>query len=124
MEFSINGNILECVSDSGATYKISKEYCTCVGFGFRRTCKHFKEAWVSGWMRKLTESIKANFSPLSSPYIREKRREALALYLKKNKIKFTDIILDKFEPIITQTTDPKSFLSSVRKELIGNGSQR
>jgi len=111
---------IEVHSSSGNTYRITKNSCNCKGFSFRRNCRHFQEAINNKALDRLaelqekvrSESISSSFT---SPLIVACRKRAIIAYLNKLRIPFQYNLIDKLEKVLTQTMNPTSFLSYVKK---------
>lgn len=99
-------------SESGNEYAITKTSCSCKGFGFHKTCSHFKEATQEGLLNLIVEiPTEAHF--FKSPVVVKARKEALRQYLKKHDVPFTDQLIDKIEPRITIKMKPEELLAMV-----------
>jgi len=110
MKFTLKKDgTLDCLSDSGSVYEVSLNKCSCLGYSYRGTCKHFQSAQADGWLEKL-KIAQAQFSLEKSPYIVEARKEAIKQYLIKNKIKAVKSLVDMLERKVTQKMSPKQFL--------------
>jgi hypothetical protein len=108
---SENG-VIKCYSDSGSVYEITKGKCTCKGYAFRGTCKHYVSAQADGWLDKLTISLsKPSFQSFRSPMIIQMRKNAISEFLKKNSIKPNAKIIDFLEKKVTMSMKPKQFLT-------------
>ena len=93
-------------SKSGHTYSIRKNFCSCKGFGFHRTCRHYKEAEQQGLIQLLTDK-KRTVNITLSQHIKSMRQDALRHFLKKRGIKFTEKQILSIEPKISQKTRPE-----------------
>jgi hypothetical protein len=93
-----------CHSDSGNSYRVTDKSCGCKGFQFRRYCKHMTEAKEKGILDKMKIQRFPNQVLLRSPYIIRERKKAIIYWFTKNKIKFTDSMVDKIEAIMTVNT--------------------
>lgn len=102
-------------SDSGSTYKLTPKTCNCVGFGFRKTCSHLKEAEERGLLKLMERKNKGRFPSLRSPMIVANRKDAIRQYLTKHKIKFTETLVNKVEPLLTYEMSITQFLKIIKK---------
>lgn len=115
--FKIDGTIVVCTSSSGKVYNITKDNCSCAGFGFRRNCRHFAEAKKLGLFEKIEKAKKSTMN-FRSPYLIEKRKKAAKIFIEKNGLEAPQSIINAIEPHITITMKPKKFLEIVRNLLV------
>lgn len=119
-QYRLNGSTLDCYSSSGKVYHLTVSTCTCVGFSYRRTCRHFKNAWTEGYMTKLKKSIQKNSSSgkLNSPFITEGRKESLRQFFAKNNVKVDEQVIERLEPKLTRTGPALDKLIKAAKTLM------
>lgn len=108
-----------CLSDSGSNYRITENTCNCLGFQYRKTCRHFKEAKQKGLLEKLrlATAIKTNANPhfhLRSPFIISSRKKAIAEWFQKHKMGYTQVIVDKIEKIMAIETPMEYCLERIK----------
>ena len=117
MEFELKINYVECRSDSGSLYKLTKWGCNCKGYSFRRDCRHMREVLAQDLFTKLEaqRSESTSFSFLSSPFIQASRLRAIRLGLKKYKVKYTEDLVKRLNLIMRADTKLKTFLTLARK---------
>jgi len=101
MKFEICDSVLKCFADSGNTYVLTDFSCSCKGFAFRRTCKHFRMAKEKGLLEKLAKQPKPKFRINRNPFIIQSRIKALTEFLKKNGIEPTKKRVMSIEPKLT-----------------------
>ncbi len=113
--YKIDGSIVVCHSKSGKTYHLTKSLCDCMGFSFHRTCRHYEEAKALGLFAKLATKV-AKQTPFNfkTPYIVEARKRAVAWFLGKHGIKYTQAKIDRLEPLVAIDMDVKKFLAMAK----------
>lgn len=109
-DFKILNDQILVHSKSGHTYSIRKNFCSCKGFGFHRTCRHYQEAEKQGLIQLLTEKHRTANITLSQ-HAKLMRQDALRYFLNKRGIKFTDQQIITIEPKITQKTKPEDVIN-------------
>jgi len=108
--FIVEDGHLSIESFSGSNYIITKTTCSCKGFGFRRTCSHFKEATENGLITLLQQqqsTIKLTLSPTAI----KMRKDALKKLLTKHNITFTENMINTIEPQLTISTKPEDVIA-------------
>jgi len=116
MRFELDRRRVKCFSDSGVTYYITKDSCNCVGFGFRRRCRHFSEALREGWIAKLkSQTVHVSFR---SSAIVESRKKAIRIFLEKRHASYTEETICSIEKILTQSTTSEIVLRLARNETL------
>jgi len=114
--FEIDGNIIVCHSASGKTYHLTRDTCDCMAFGFRRSCRHRDEAKEAGLFEKLAKVVqKPKGFIFRTPHIIEMRKNAVVQFLRKHKVRFTQALIDKLEPMLTMNMDVKKFLATAKR---------
>ena len=104
---NLKQNRIEVHSSSGNVYFVNKNYCSCKGFSFRRTCRHLKQIEELGLMNKLTKHTVKSIRV--SPKFIESRKKAIKIYLKKYNITFDNQLIDFLEKHLTVNTEPEKF---------------
>jgi len=115
--YKIDGNVVVCTSSSGKEYNLTSQECSCAGFGFRRTCRHHKEAKVLGLFKQLEEKQKELGIKTYSPQMIIERKKAIAQFMVKNGIEARQSIVNAIEPYVNPKMTPEKFLTIVRKLL-------
>jgi hypothetical protein len=108
--FKIFDDFIIINSNSGNTYRLTKNTCSCKGFGFHRSCSHFKEATENGLIDLIGKNHPEAFDIRKNPTVIKARKQALKLFLEKNSIKTTQQLIEKIEPLITSKTTPLEVL--------------
>ena len=115
--YRIEGNVVVCISSSGKEYNLTSQECSCAGFGFRRTCRHHKEAKALGLFEKIEQQQKKLGIKTYGPKMVEARKKAIALYIEKQGLKAPQSLINAIEPYVKTTMAPEKFLQIVRKLL-------
>jgi hypothetical protein len=115
--FRIEGNIVICTSFSGKEYSLTSQECSCAGFGFRRTCRHHKEAKALGLFKQLEEKRKELGIKTFSPQMVVDRKKAIKLFIEKNGLEAPQSLVNAIEPYVKIDMTPERFLTIVRKLL-------
>lgn len=97
------------LSDSGNEYKITKNSCSCKGFGFKRHCSHFDEALKLGLL-EIIENIQ-NPNQLTSNHIKASRINAIKQFLSKQNIPQSDKLIEFLESKLTTKMTMKEFIN-------------
>jgi ribosomal protein L37E len=115
--YRIEGNVVVCISSSGKEYNLTSQECSCAGFGFRRTCRHYKEAKALGLFDKIEQQQKKLGLKTFSPQMIIERKKAIAQFMVKNGIESRQSIINAIEPYVNPKMTPEKFLTIVRKLL-------
>jgi len=110
-KFTLFPDYIKVESKSGNEYTITLERCTCRGFGFHKTCRHYEQAESAGLIEKLKAKEQEELHFKHSKSTIEIRKDAIRQYLTKNNASFTEPIIDKIESILTSSTTPQEVLS-------------
>lgn len=108
--FTLKTGYIECVSGSGHTYKITHDSCSCKGFGFRRTCRHYSQAKQKKLLDKLESQIDNEITLFKSVHLKKFRMDAIRQYLDKINIRYTPSNVIDIEKILTTKTTPKDIM--------------
>jgi len=105
-----------CSSESGNDYIVTDKSCSCKGFQFRRTCKHFKEVEKIGLLEKMKVNTSTSSCVLGvkSPFIIKMRKEAIEEWFRKHNRKFTKAMINKIEKIMTIETPMEECIRRIR----------
>lgn len=116
MEFELKVNYVECRSDSGSLYKLTKWACNCKGYSFRRDCRHMREALAKDLFTQLEAQRSESTSLfLTSDYITNERLKSIRYGLKKYKIPFTENLILRLNKVMRADGDLKKFLTLARR---------
>ena len=116
--FKIDGNVVVCTNSKGKTYNLTKDHCSCAGFGFRRNCRHHTEAKKLGLFEKIEiEKLKNPQTNNRSPQIIEMRKKAIKIFIEKNGLEAPITLINVIEPHVTRTMKPEKFLEITKKLL-------
>jgi ribosomal protein L37E len=102
--FTLKQGYVECVSGSGHTYKVTHDSCSCKGFGFRRECRHYRQAKQKGLLNKLEVQIvkKASYKPsVFTGHMKKMRMDAIRTFLNKHNIRYKPTQVIDIEKILT-----------------------
>jgi hypothetical protein len=113
--YEISGTILLCHSKSGTTYKLTNQTCNCRGFGFRKTCRHYQNAYKLGWLKRLSESIAKQPRLSRTPHIIEARKKSIQFFLTKHNIRLSAKQIEAIEPSVRRNMTVDKFLSIVHR---------
>src|SRR4030066_1768272 len=108
--FTVKGTYVECLSSSSHIYKITHDSCSCKGFGFRKLCRHYRQAQSKGFLDNLEIEIAKTAKITSNPYIKKMRMEAIKAFLDKYTIRYTLLQVVDLEKILTVTTTKQEVL--------------
>ena len=109
--FFLKDGVVRYVSHSGGEYEISPMSCTCKGYSFRRTCRHFVAVMESGILTSTPVKHKVTAGRVfRSPTIVAARNEAIRLFLKKRGAPHSLSIIRLIERVLTPKTPPKKVL--------------
>jgi len=108
-KFEITGNSITVTSKSGNIYDISLDSCTCKGFGFHRTCRHFQQALDLGLIERLKYQPKHIDLSLSENAHRM-RKDAIRIYLSKHGLNPQESVIDYIESKMNISTTPQQVL--------------
>jgi len=116
--FEIDGNAVVCTSTSGKKYTITKNSCSCAGFGFRKNCRHFSEANKLGLIKKIEKkSIQNGTINNRGPQLIESRKKAIKSFIEKNGLEAPQSLINVVEPHVTSKMKPERFIEIVRRIL-------
>ncbi len=117
--FEIDGNVVVCTNVSGKKDTITKNSCSCAGFGFRKNCRHFTEAKSLGMLDKIENKATKNSTNKRSahPQLIEFRKKAIKAFIESNGLEAPQSLINVVEPYVTSTMKPKRFLEIVRRLL-------
>ncbi len=102
-QFEAFSDYIKCTSGkSGDEYTITIGHCTCHGFSFHKECRHYDEAEAKGLIDKLKSKKISSFNGVTvTDSARVLRKQALKEYFTKKSILFTDELINKIEPEIS-----------------------
>lgn len=110
-KFEFFSDYVKVTSKSGNDYTITIDHCTCRGFSFHKTCRHFEQAQALGLIEKLKTQIVDQHDLSLSPNAIALRKDAIKKWLTKKQISFSDQIVDKIESILKSTSNPQEILA-------------
>lgn len=106
--FTLKQGYVLCISGSGHTYKVTHDKCTCKGFGFRRTCRHYRQAKQKGYLDKLNTQITQALAKFKTNgyggAMKAARMHAIRAYLEKHNIRYTPAQVTSIEKTLTVNT--------------------
>ena len=102
--FSLKKGYVECVSPSGSVYKVTHDSCSCKGFGFRRMCRHYRQAQTKGLLDNLETQIEKTIKITFSGHMKKMRMDAIRAFLEKHNIRYKPTQVVDLEKILTSTT--------------------
>lgn len=102
--FTLKDGYVECISGSGHTYKITHNSCSCSGFGFRKTCRHYTQAKQKGLLDQLETQIVTAPTFKSNEYIKQTRMDAIRAWLTKENLNYKPEDVVNIEKMMTEKT--------------------
>ena len=112
--FTLKKGYIECVSGSGSgkIYKVTHDSCSCKGFGFRKLCRHYRQAQTKGLLDKLEVQIKEykRNNKVVNYYVQSMRIDAIKKFLDKNNIAYRISQVINIEKMLTQDTTKQEIL--------------
>ncbi|MDD5649756.1 MAG: hypothetical protein PHF86_04950 [Candidatus Nanoarchaeia archaeon] len=110
--FTLKQGYVECVSGSGHTYKVTHDSCNCKGFGFRKLCRHYRQAEKKGYLNNLEAQIAATYNRTEfSGAMKKSRMDAIRAWLDKKNIRYKPQDVIDIEKIMTATTTPQEVMA-------------
>lgn len=106
---------IRCLSKSGGEYLITKLSCSCVGFSYRRTCRHYEYASKFNLLDKIQDKELTQLH-FTSPYIVAMRIAALKAMFKRVSQEVTDEIINLIEPRVTRETSTDQILEITKQK--------
>jgi len=94
---------IDVSSSSGKRYIINSTSCSCLGFKFHGTCKHFQAASNHDLISKITTKV-------VNSKVTDLRLEAIRKFLGSNNITISDQKLYEIEVVVTRDTLPSKIL--------------
>jgi hypothetical protein len=108
--FDVFDSYIICHSKSGEDYTITLDSCTCRGFNFHKECRHFKEAKEKGLLTRLSFH-QTTFNGIKiGNHARYLRKDAVRQCLTKNKISFSEFVVEKIEEVLDIRTTPQEIV--------------
>ncbi|MDD5649432.1 MAG: hypothetical protein PHF86_03295 [Candidatus Nanoarchaeia archaeon] len=102
--FFLRTGYIECLSGTGHVYKVTHDSCSCKGFGFRKLCRHYRQAEAKGYLDQLETQIIKNPKFIKTEHIRKMRMDAIRVFLDKYNLKYQISQIVDLEKIVTVTT--------------------
>lgn len=110
--FTLKQGYVECLSGSGHTYKVTHDSCSCKGFGFRKLCRHYRQAQKQGYLDNLETQLAAQYNRTQfSGAMKKSRMDAIKVWLEKKNIRYKPQDVIDIEAIMTANTTPQEVMA-------------
>jgi len=111
-QFALKGNYVECISGSGHMYQVTHDSCSCKGFGFRKLCRHYRQAKAKGFLDQLETKITTTFKiGIYTGFMKKMRMDAIRAWLDKRSIRYKPQDVVDIEKILTVTTTQQEVMA-------------